>query len=103
PSRRLPFEALSMSPATISRTAINGAIPSGADACGTCLGGLAGRRRHEDAASLQSPSVEAGHRVVNRVERIRVRVQANLALRSERHQLLEVCVGADEVADERDL
>src|SRR4051812_24701248 len=70
---------------------------------------LRGRRvlpdtlRDEDPAALEPPVVEVGHRVVDGVERIRARVQRDLALRGERHQVLEVDVRPDEVADERDL
>src|SRR3954453_2090318 len=70
---------------------------------------LRGRRvlpdtlRDEDPAALEPPVVEVGHRVVDGVQRIRARVQRDLALRGERHQVLEVDVRPDEVADERDL
>ena len=59
--------------------------------------------RDEDPAALQPPVVEVGHRVVDRVQRVRARVQRDLALRGEGHQVLQVDVGPDEVADEGDL
>src|SRR3954452_1069984 len=70
---------------------------------------LRGRRvlpdafRDEDPAALEPPVVEVGHRVVDGVQRIRARVERDLALRGERHEVLQVDVGPDEVADERDL
>src|SRR3954447_6803381 len=64
-------------------------------------GGLLGR--NQDSAALEPPVVEIAHRVVDGVERVRRRVQGDLALRGERHQVLQVDVGPDEVADERDL
>src|SRR3954451_20027158 len=69
--------------------------------------GVSRGRRHagrdEDAAPLQPAAVEVGHRVVDRVERVGARVQGHLALRGQRHQVLQVDVRADQVADERDL
>src|SRR4051794_34258085 len=66
-----------------------------------------GVRRHagrdEDPAALEPPVVEVGHRVVDGVQRIRARVQRDLALRGQRHEVLEVGVGADQIPDERDL
>src|SRR5215217_2315361 len=62
-----------------------------------------GARRDEDPAALQSASVEVGHCVVDGVERIGARVQCHLALRGKRHEVLQVDVGADKVADEGDL
>src|SRR5215218_6815305 len=59
--------------------------------------------RDEDSAALEPPVVEVGHRVVDGVERIGRRVQRDLALRGQGHQVLQVDVGPDEVADERDL
>src|SRR4051812_31292620 len=70
---------------------------------------LRGRRvlpdafRDEDPAALEPPVVEVGHRVVDGVQRIRARVERDLALRGERHEVLQVDVRPDEVADERDL
>src|SRR4051795_2972041 len=58
---------------------------------------------NQDSAALEPPVVEIGHRVVDGVERVGRRVQRDLALRGEGHQVLEVDVGPDEVADERDL
>src|SRR4051794_21168036 len=66
-------------------------------------GALADALRHEDPAALEPPVVEVRHRVVDRVERIRARVKRDLALRGQGHQVLQVDVGPDEVADERDL
>src|SRR4051794_39728841 len=66
-------------------------------------GALADALRHEDPAALQPPVVEIGHRVVDRVQRIRARVQRDLALRRQGHQVLQVHIGPDEVSDERDL
>src|SRR4051794_22319660 len=66
-------------------------------------GGLADALRDQDPAPLEPPVVEVGHRVVDGVQRIRARVQGDLALRRERHEVLQVDVGAHEVADERDL
>src|SRR3954464_13729387 len=65
-------------------------------------GALADALRHEDPAALEPPVVEVRHRVVDRVERIRARVKRDLALRGQGHQVLQVDVGPDEVADERD-
>src|SRR3954447_8690284 len=67
--------------------------------CGLSLGG----GRDEDAPPLEPSPVEVGHRVVDGVERIRGRVQRDLALRGQRHQVLQVDVGPDEVPDEGDL
>src|SRR3954463_16815912 len=66
-------------------------------------GGLADALRDQDPAPLEPPVVEIGHRIVDGVQRIRARVQGHLALRRERHEVLQVDVGPDEVADERDL
>src|SRR3954452_6856971 len=59
--------------------------------------------RDEDAAALQPPLVEVRHRVVDRVQRIRAGVERDLALGGQRHEVLQVDVGADEVPDEGDL
>jgi hypothetical protein len=59
--------------------------------------------RDQDPAALEPPAVEVSHRVVDRLERIGRGMQRDLTLRGQRHQLLEVGVGADQVADERDL
>src|SRR4051812_45930174 len=66
-------------------------------------GALADAGRDEDPAALQPPVVEVGHRVVDRVERIGARVQRDLALGRQGHQVLQVDVRADQVSDERDL
>src|SRR4051812_9257282 len=66
-------------------------------------GGLADALRDQDPAPLEPPVVEIGHRIVDGVQRIRARVEGHLALRRERHEVLQVDVGPDEVADERDL
>src|SRR3954452_8604679 len=59
--------------------------------------------RDENAAALEPPVVQIGHRVIDGVERVLRGVQRDLALRGERHQVLEVDVRPDEVPDERDL
>src|SRR4051794_4240082 len=64
---------------------------------------LRGAGGDEDAAPLEPSLVEVVHRVVDRVQRVRRRVQAHLALGGQRHQVLQVDVGPDEVADEGDL
>src|SRR3954447_18302397 len=66
-------------------------------------GGLADALRDQDPAPLEPSVVEIGHRVVDGVQRIGARVQGDLALRRERHEVLQVDVGPDDVADERDL
>src|SRR3954466_989226 len=66
-------------------------------------GGLADALRDQDPAPLEPSVVEIGHRVVDGVQRIGARVQGDLALRRERHQVLQVDVRADQVPDERDL
>src|SRR5918998_3773222 len=60
-------------------------------------------RRDEDPAPLQASVVEIGHRVVDGVQRVGARVQRDLALGGQRHEVLEVDVRPDEVPDERDL
>src|SRR5919107_373051 len=66
-------------------------------------GALADALGDEDPAALEPPVVEIGHRVVDGVQRIRARVQRDLALRGQGHQVLQVDVRADQAADERDL
>src|SRR4051794_20482182 len=65
--------------------------------CRCLLGG------DQDSAALEPPVVEVVHRVVDGVERIRRRVQGHLALRGQRHEVLQVHVGPHEVPDEGDL
>src|SRR5262245_17143545 len=79
-----------------SRLPISALLGCGAGALADALG-------DEDPAALEPPVVEVRHRVVDGVQRIRARVQGHLALRRQRHQVLQVDVGPDEVADERDL
>src|SRR5207248_10874347 len=72
--------------------------------CGYAVpAGLRGARGNQDSSALKPSPVEIRHRVVDRVEWIGAGVQADLALGGEGHELLEVRVGADQVADERDL
>ena len=59
--------------------------------------------RDEDAAALQPSIVQIGHRVIDGVERVLRGVERDLALRGQRHQVLEIDVGPDEVPDEGDL
>lgn len=51
---------------------------------------------------MQLAVVEVVHGVVKSVERVDARLQGDTALGGERHQLIEVVVGADQVADEVD-
>ena len=53
-------------------------------------------------SALQTSVVEIRHRVIDGVKRVLRGVQLDLALRGQRHQVLQVDVGADEVADEAD-
>src|SRR4051794_16628528 len=53
-----------------------------------CVRLLDRARRHEDPAALQPPVVEIGHRVVDGLERIDARVQADPLLCGEVHQLV---------------
>src|SRR6185295_8214242 len=79
-----------------SRLPMRGLLRGGGDALADALG-------DEDPAALEPPSVEVRHRVVDGLERIGARVQRDLALRRQRHQVLQVDVRADQAADERDL
>src|SRR3954452_13869042 len=93
PSVTLTVSASSSTPACSSRRAswLKWSI---LPMCGGLLG------RNQDSAALEPPVVQIRHRVVDGVERVRRRVQGHLALSRERHQVLQVDVGAHEVADE---
>src|SRR6266508_5180566 len=70
--------------------------PAAAGAAGRWVEGSGG---DEDAAALEAAAVQVVHGVVDRVERADAGVQLHLALGGEDHQLGQVVVGADQVAD----
>src|SRR6266508_6038521 len=70
--------------------------PAAAGAAGRWVEGSGG---DEDAAALEAAAVQVVHGVVDRVQRVDAGVQLHLALGGEDHQLGQVVVGADQVAD----
>jgi hypothetical protein len=59
--------------------------------------------RHKNPSSTQLAGVEIPNRIVSGLERVNRCMQGYFALGCQRHQLSQIIVGSDEVADEVDL
>jgi len=60
-------------------------------------------RGHEDTAAVEASALEVVHGIVDGVERVALGTERHSTLRRQGHELDEIVVGADKVAEEVDL